>query len=224
MANTQRDGWQQGTEILCGRESVTAVCGEDVADPEVIAQRPGLRAHESRGERSGRSSDGSGASHSHDWTVEPDVGRVVDGLSLELDCFRRLNDWASDNPKAKSEAYRIIWRVLQFVWINRELAASSPDLYRKRLCGLVPGMPYETAFSRWLLGSRIEKDEELCDLWFRVYAAPFQEALHMFPELFERIGKKKRPKALGSRVHCLAALGDAIVPQACAEAIRRLMA
>ena len=134
------------------------------------------------------------------WASEPDVGRVAHGVPLELDCIRRLNAWASDNSEAKSEAQRLIWRIVQFVWINQELAATSPNLYRERLCGLVPAMPRESAHNGWLLGHRLKEKEELRDLWHRVYAAPFEKAFDMFPELLERIRQEKRPEEVASRV------------------------
>lgn len=143
------------------------------------------------------------------WRIEPNVGRVVDGLSLELDCLRRIQ---GDDSETKPETQRLIWRVVQFVWVHQELAATSPDIYRERLSGLVPSMSPEAAQSRWLLGSRLEEKEELRDLWHRVYASPFKKAFDMFPELLEQIRQTKCPEAL-ARVDRLRGLGNAIVPQ-----------
>ena len=152
-------------------------------------------------------------SDSISWRTEPDVGRVVDGLSYELDLARGMIDAAGNDTEAIAKADRSCRLLLRAMWEHRAVAASSPDLYRRRLRDCVPELPYSDPYSRWLLGPRIEADERLRGLWEAFYAAPLQEAYYLQQELLERARAKKRPEALGSRVNRLRSLGNAVVPQ-----------
>ncbi len=156
------------------------------------------------------------------WIAEPNVGRVAHGVPAELDFIGRVMNGESDYTKADPETRFRVWQIVFEMWRNREVAKTSPDIYRRALHHLVPDLPQERAHSGWLLGSRIEEDEALCDLWQRVCAQPLEEAQDMLPELLERIGKKKRPEALGSRIDRLRALGNSVVPQIPELIARRL--
>ena len=63
---------------------------EDVAHAEEPAERAGFCASGPRGERSGRSGDGCGSREQ--WSIEPDVGRVVNGLPHRVDRLRCLGN------------------------------------------------------------------------------------------------------------------------------------
>jgi DNA (cytosine-5)-methyltransferase 1 len=154
-----------------------------------------------------------GYSSGAQWSIEPNVGRVAHGVPTELDFIRRVIGAESDYSQAEPTTRKRVWEVLCEMWRHREIAAASPDLYRRRLCDLVPDMPQERAFSGWLLGSRIDEDQTMRNMWYAVQASAFQEAQHLLPELLERIGQKKRPQALGSRVDRLRGLGNSVVPQ-----------
>jgi len=148
------------------------------------------------------------------WLPEPNVGRVAHGIPAELDFIGRVNDELKHTQKADAETIRAInGRLLRAMWENRELAKTSPDAYRQRLRDCVPEMPYSNSCSGWILGAWAEEDQGLRDLWEAFCSKPQQEAQDLQQELLERIGKKKRPQALGSRVDRLKALGNAIVPQ-----------
>ena len=147
------------------------------------------------------------------WLAEPDVGRVADGIPLELDFIRGLVNAESNDTEAQSERNQSVWQMLRTVWEYRELAKTSPELYIGKLHDSLPEMPHKDPRGRWLLGKRIEKDQELCDLWSSFYSKPFDEAQDLQRELLKRIGQKERPKEMGSRVDRLKALGNAVVPQ-----------
>jgi hypothetical protein len=157
------------------------------------------------------------------WAAEPDVGRVAHGIPAELDFIRRLIG-EGDYSQADAETRHAVWQVVRAVWEHREIAAPSPHLYRDRLRDLVPGLSCERARQGWLLGSRLEEDKTLRDLWRRVHAEPFEAAQHLLPELLKRVGQKKRPEALGTRVDRLRALGNAVVPQVAYHLGQQLLA
>lgn len=147
------------------------------------------------------------------WAAEPAVGRVVTRVPLELDFIRGLVNAESNDTEAQSERNQSVWQMLRTVWEYRELAKTSPELYIGKLHDSLPEMPHKDPRGRWLLGKRIEKDQELCDLWSSFYSKPFDEAQDLQRELLKRIGQKERPKEMGSRVDRLRALGNAVVPQ-----------
>ncbi len=150
------------------------------------------------------------------WLPEPNVGRVVDGLSLELDFARQIRDWCdeqgSDQEKkpARNELTR---RLLRAVWEYRELAAASPELYIRRLQNSLPEVPLWDSHSRWLLGPRIEENQGLRDMWEAFYAESFEEARNLQFRLLERAWSEKLGKTVASRVGRLRGLGNAVVPQ-----------
>jgi DNA (cytosine-5)-methyltransferase 1 len=146
------------------------------------------------------------------WDAEPDVGRVANGLSAELDFLGRIDEQIN-GKKTKPEIDLARWRFLRAVWENRELAKTSRRLYFKRLQDFVPDLPYELAQTRWLLGSRLEETKGLRDLWKEFYSKSFEEAQDVQQRLLERIRTTKRPTALGSRIDRLKGLGNAVVPQ-----------
>lgn len=147
------------------------------------------------------------------WATEPRVGRVVTRVPLELDFIRGLVNAESNDTEAQSERNQSVWQMLRTVWEYRELAKTSPELYIGKLHDSLPEMPHKDPRGRWLLGKRIEKDQELCDLWSSFYSKPFDEAQDLQRELLKRIGQKERPKEMGSRVDRLRCLGNAVVPQ-----------
>ena len=147
------------------------------------------------------------------WPTEPAVGRVANGVSVELDIIGGLVDEKGNYPKAEPAARRFVWKILREMWSQQELAATSPELYIQRLCDIVPEVPHRSSHGGWLLGKRIKEDKGLRDLWEAFYAKSFKEAQDMQQELLERIGKKKRPQEMGTRADRLKALGNAVVPQ-----------
>ena len=147
------------------------------------------------------------------WGAEPDVGRVAHGIPAELVFIGRVERELSNRQKTVPEIEKTIGRMLRYLWEHKALATTSPDLYRRGLRDCVPSVPHADPHGGWLVGRGIEEDEGLRDLWKAFYATPQHEAQDLQRQLLERIGKKKRPQAMGSRVDRLRALGNSIVPQ-----------
>ena len=150
------------------------------------------------------------------WLPEPDVGRVVDGVPLELDFTRRITRWCdeqSDNSQKKPTRNVLVGKLLRAMWEYQELATASRELYVRKLQDSVPEVPLFYPYDRWLLGARIKENQGLCDLWKAFYSKPLQETQDMQFKLLERAWAEKLQKTVGSRIDRLRGLGNAVVPQ-----------
>lgn len=204
VADASRAGGRARGQSDSTRQEI-AYRGAEMADSERMwkLQPQGSQCHEWR-----RPSDGSW------WSIEPDVGRVVDGLSAELDIIGGLEDECSDNPQAVATAQVLIRRILLYVWEHRKVAEASPDLYRRGLRDCLSALPYADTQSRWLLGKRISKDQGLCRLWEAFCSAPLNETQDLQRELLKRARAFERTQKMAlKRVDRLRGLGNAIVPQ-----------
>ena len=212
VANTgqRRRGGQDGGQGEQPGRAGTVGTSEDVADADRSRPQGRGRLRQCTGQRS---------AGSESWTVnqmwlpEPDVGRVAHGISIELDLIGGLVDAKGNYSKAQPKAQRIVWKILRAMWSYRKLATSSPKLYVRRIHDTVPEVPHRAAHGGWLLGRRIEEDEELRSLWQEFYTEPFEEAQNLQQRVLERAWKKKRPQEMGLRVDRLKGLGNAVVPQ-----------
>ena len=197
----------------CDRAARSSQHAVDVADANRTRSFPSAHSGVHRSEES------TGAwnvefERSRWWELEPDVGRVVDGLSAELDIIGGLEDECSDNPQAVATAQVLIRRILLYVWEHRKVAEASPDLYRRGLRDCLSALPYADTQSRWLLGKRISKDQGLCRLWEAFCSAPLNETQDLQRELLKRARAFERTQKMAlKRVDRLRGLGNAIVPQ-----------
>lgn len=165
--------------------------------------------------------------------VERESGFCLEDPSILLKpLLRRLDTgsekretckWSEDSTEAvPPEAMREM----------QEYSASSTSPQRQKFAeqqgrqrgSSLSDLPQESAYGRGFLESRIEKNETLRDMRTRVSPAPFQKSQDLLAVLPERIGEKKRPKALENRVNRLRGLGNAAVPQIPELIARRLAA
>lgn len=146
------------------------------------------------------------------WPDEPGLSGVDDGIPYELDCIRRFFAEQGDNQKSVAKDNFTVGRFLRAMWECREIAAPSPDLYRRRLRDRVPEMPYSDTHGGWHMGERIEENKGLRDLWEAIYTKPLEETQDVRRRVLERIRAAERAKALewSGRTK---ATGNAVVPQ-----------
>lgn len=213
-ARMEEDTSERSTSEL---HSESSDCGH-VTDPmrkrlQRFVQRHGQNESSVRKERK---SERSFNNWSENWyEVASRLCKLDDGLPFELDYIRGVKKYyeQSNDKKAKSKKCFIIWKILRTMWEQKELAKTSRKLYIERLRNCLPEMPHTDSYSRWLLGSRIEENKRLCNMWKAFYSSPQQEAQNMQSKLLEQAWDDKRNKTVASRVDRLKCLGNAVVPQ-----------
>ncbi len=98
VAYSRGDGWEQSTEMFCGRESVVTGSGEEICD----SSSEGLSDWTENALASSR--EESLPQRSSGWPVEPDVGRVAHGIPKRVDRLAALGD--AIVPQSAAEAIR----------------------------------------------------------------------------------------------------------------------
>jgi DNA (cytosine-5)-methyltransferase 1 len=163
--------------------------------------------------------------------------RVDDGLPERLYFLNGLgytpskgDDYEeSDDTETEPKICESVWKEMRKVW-SEWLSKQAPcqDAEEGDNDSLRP-VPCKGTPKEWDAPS--EEAEELRGMWQRFYAAPFQEAQDLFPELLERIREIERKKKVGCslnlskaghRVERFKALGNAIVPQVAEQFMRAI--
>lgn len=104
LADAEGERCGKTWELRCGEsEERPSGCGEKVADSlcKGLEGRPGFEVSSSRQNQT--TDGGLSAEHYADWTVEPDVGRVADGIPFRVDRLRGLGN--SVVPAQAREAF-----------------------------------------------------------------------------------------------------------------------
>ena len=122
---------------------------------------------------------------------------IADSGYRELDFIRGLNHEQNSGAKSKSEIDGIVRILLCEMWVNRETAKTSPDLYAQRLYNCVPEMSHTDTCSRWFMGDWRQKDKRLLNLWQSFSATPLNQQ-NMQRELLERIMQTERQQTMAS--------------------------
>lgn len=93
------------------------------------------------------------------WESEPDVGRVAYGVPFELVCLGGINHESGNNPKKDTERVRAnsAVRLLRSVWEHRELAETSPGLFKQRVLACVPEVSHADSYEGWYVGRGLKK-------------------------------------------------------------------
>jgi len=121
------------------------------------------------------------------------------------------------SEKAESEVDAFNLGVLRILWRFREATKTSSGLFCPwDIPDFVSNLPQELAPSIRDMGQRIEEDEELCDMWQDVCAAPFEESQDVQQKMLKRIREAQCNQTLDciERVDRIKCLGNAVVPQA----------
>ena len=107
---------------------------------------------------------------------ETGMMNVVERTGAEYLNMRKLEDKVElrvENPKAIDKFRRSILRDMY-----KEGRKIKPPPYRTKRgqsVDIVYTMSCGYSHERWKLGQRIEENEELCDLWYKIYSKPFKE-------------------------------------------------
>ncbi len=166
------------------------------------------------------------------WAVEPNVGRVVNGLSPELDFFifeseeNNVSSIETNDSQAIAETSLFNREVLRKMWEFKEIAASSPELYFRKLHDSLPTLPQRPTHLGENLGQRIQKGSELHNLWEKFYTASEQAEQTMWQsKLLKRVWEISCEETMSksNRIDRIKGLGNAVVPAQTKEAFKRLI-
>jgi hypothetical protein len=138
-----------------------------------------------------------------------------------------LNGGEGNDTQAHSTHREFDREVLRTMWEYREIAETSPDVFRERLRDSLPSLSHGSTYLDWNVGRWLKEDEELRHLWEAFYADPQHEAQSLFRRLSERSRTAQRDEAMASRnvyrgrlstgrrgrVNQLRALGNSVSPQ-----------
>lgn len=162
------------------------------------------------------------------WPTQSGVLRRDDGIPFELHIIGGIeNGHANDtkNPKTKSKVDNHKREMLLYMWKNRKIAKTSPEIYKNGFYNLVPRMSQKRTHEKWNMGAWIEENADLRNLWKKFYAERFSQSQNLQYKLLETIGKIERRKKMEKkyRSNRIKALGNAVVPQIVEEIGKAIM-
>jgi DNA (cytosine-5)-methyltransferase 1 len=221
--NEESNVWKD--EIM--RPEIEKLCSEMADSKCSRSQRSRLHGERKRKEKgydgkTNRPNNGSEGKEGP-WYVEPDVGRVADGISTELDSIaRRLGYENGDSEEAITAIDRFRRKILRIMWEEGDTETSCGE--KCRVChDFMSEMPHEFTCEKRYLGERIAQDIYLYDMWERIQVSGFKHTQDVLKEMLEKIREIECDEKMGkNRVSRLKCLGNAVVPQ-CAECIGRLI-
>lgn len=159
------------------------------------------------------------------WAIEPNVGRVVNGTPFELDFIEEIKiDEKINDQKTESKISNISKSVLQTMWENREIAASSSNLYRERFYNCLPDLPQRNSQGRGNMGSWFERDKDLCDM-LNEFCSQTLDGKDLQSRLLKKLREIKCAETLEKsfRTDRIKALGNGVVPLQVRTAFEKLM-
>ena len=216
--------WGQ-PELYQGREETTTRmepqpqrCGEDVSNTtgeRLQGQGKPIKPMHTEKGGNGEASQSFDVCIGNVWAIEPNVGRVANGVPYALDrVIRRLGYEHIDRAEAITKIDEFRGEVLRNMQQENRAESSSYGNKSGINHNFMYSMPQEFAQEKWYLGKRIKENEELCNLWQRICSESFEEKLNLQSELLIRIREKERiEKVASNRVNRLRCLGNAVVPQ-----------
>lgn len=225
VSNTYDNGfWVDGKQVSEQKcESATVIRGDGKNESVAYADESGLEGLVRKESSHTRVAKSFGKEW---WSIEPDVGRVVDGCAFELDLIEEIKiDEEKNNTKKIAKIGEFSRKVLQAMWNNREVATSSHNLYRERFYNCLSELPQRITQNRGNMGAWIKRDKDLCNMLCEFCSETFKESEDLQQKLLEKLRQIKREQKMESsfRSDRIKALGNGVVPLQARTAFELLM-
>ncbi len=160
------------------------------------------------------------------WATEPDVGRVANGVAFELDLIKeiRLNE-EKHNTETVASFGKLSREMLQAMWNNRELAATSHNIYTERFYNSLSELPQRNTQGRGNMGAWFKRDKTLCDLLEEFCTETLEKSENVQLRLLKKLRQIKRTEEVekGFRTDRIKALGNGVVPMQAKKAFEVLI-
>lgn len=166
-------------------------------------------------ERDGiRPSDSSEKDGWKQWAIEPNVGRVANGISTKLDGGVRLeNAHQSCYEKACATRHTIV-NFVRTMWEHIEPTSASSRYQRCVICGhSLSEMPHQSGYGAWEMGEGTKESEDLLRVRKEFFQLLAYKSEMLQQGMSDGIRKNQRKQKMASRVDRLKSLGNAVVSQ-----------